>query len=145
MDKDNFIRLKDFLNQFLIQTKVLKQKKYRLDSLLAKQNIKAVSYDQEKVAPTYKISDPFKLSDDAIDLYNEIKDLESAVERKKAHLLKMFNKLYSQRMKYILISFYLKNISLSEIADNLDLPIRDVKSIRQQALEVLSDKFDYII
>lgn len=143
METSNNVRLKDYLNTYLSELYTLKQKQQKLDKLKSKEDLSAVNYDQEKVAPTNKINDPMKYKDEYLDLSEELESDKKQLQKKYNHILKQINKLEDTNQRKILYYFYLKNISIYEISTMLKLSIPKLKKIREEAINNLSDVFYY--
>lgn len=143
METSNNVRLKDYLNTYLSELYTLKQKQQKLDKLKSKEDLSAVNYDKEKVAPTNKINDPMKYKDEYLDLSEELESDKKQLQKKYNHILKQINKLEDTNQRKILYYFYLKNISIYEISTMLKLSIPKLKKIREEAINNLSDMFYY--
>lgn len=128
----------DFLRQPREKEGVIRRKEMQRDELRACPLPKAVRYDTDRVqsSPKDTMADVIARVDE---LDREIEQLKQEKARLLMEISDAIEQLDSDREKLALTAFYIKGLSMSEVADTAHYTVRRGYQIRKQGVEHLTE------
>lgn len=113
---DNIV-LKKFLSKYLIYHYKIKHiyKQIAEQKIKAENQVKAVTYDKEKVAKTNKRTDPNEAVDEYLDNEKQYTKILNDYKELNKHIFDQINKMSNQNYKHLLHNIYVKYIPFYQL------------------------------